>query len=327
MLGGLELEVAPRFHRIETEVAGRVACVFLVVGERSALLVDCGLNSAPSDAIFPYLAQIGCPREKIEWVVVTHSDFDHSGGGAALRTGLPNARFACHPAERPQVESVEALIDQRLGEFGRDHQMPDAPAFLDWVRENVATTAMDCVLTGGEIIDLGAVSLEVIATPGHSAGHLSLYEHESRTAIIADAVLWRTLLYRDGRPAFPPTYRYAAAYRATIQLLTEMDIELLLTSHFDAKRGADAVAFLDESLAYFEQVNAEVERFLIRQPNPTSLAEIGKVLASSLGTWADDAAPLIAWPILGHLESLIVRGEVRCASLDAPRTYKWVGGK
>ncbi len=319
------MEVAPRIHRIETEVAGRVACVFLVVGEKSALLVDCGLASAPSDAILPYLAQIGCLPEKVEWVVVTHSDFDHSGGGAPLRDRLPNARFACHPAERPQVENVEALIEQRLGEFGRDHQMPDGQAFLDWVRDNVATTTMDCVLTGGEIIDLGGVSLEVIATPGHSAGHLSLYEHESRTAIIADAVLWRTLLYRDGRPAFPPTYRYATAYRATIQLLTKMDIQLLLTSHFDAKRGSDAVAFLDESLAYFEQVNTEVERFLVRQSKPTSLAEIGKALGSSLGPWADDAALLVAWPILGHLESLIVRGKVKCASLDTPRTYQWVG--
>lgn len=148
---------------------------------------------------------------------------DHLGGNGDLRE-LPGLHFACHRLDRELIDDVELLISKRSRQFEADHGIVDTDAVYDWIRENTRTAPIGLELTGGERFRLGgAVCLEVLHTPGHSKGHISLYDESSGVAIVGDSVLGGFVPTADGRPALPPTYRDVADYRATIQLLGRLE--------------------------------------------------------------------------------------------------------
>jgi len=320
------MEIAPGIHRIETDVAGRVACVFLLRGAEGSVLVDTGMNYAPDANILPYLDQIRCPYDSIHRVIVTHCDFDHMGGGEALRKSLPRAQFLSHPAERIEAQSLDMLIAHRLGEFGRDHAMPETAETLAWLHDTVTPTHVDGVLTGGEVIDLGGLVAHVMVLPGHSAGHLALYVPAQKVAIVADAVLGDSLLFRDGSPAFPPTYRYPGQYQTSILELQRTPMDLMLTSHFDPMNGRQAETFLAQTQDFMDRLDRAIEAQL-SEGMVWTLRDLSKVLAPEFGQWAPEAGMLICWPVLGHLERMVADGYVVCDHANGVRNYRIAGAR
>ncbi len=315
--------VTRKVHRIETEVAGRYACVFLVVGAETSMLVDTGMSYAAADSILPYFEANGIDPQSVGWVIVTHSDFDHAGGIGPLRKALPKARFLCHESERAQVEDVEELIAHRLGEYGAFHGMPDPDEVTNWVRENTAFGRMDSTLAGGERIDLGGVVVSVDLVPGHSAGHLALHVEEAGLSIVADAVLLDGLYLRDGSPAFPPTYRYAASYLRTTERLIDRNPSIMLTSHYDVCEGSEVQRFLETTRAFHDRLDGELESFMRAANDAITLKEATFAIAPNVGDWEPDAQGLLSWPLLGHIERLIVVGRAECLGVDTPHKYRW----
>lgn len=318
------MEIRPGIHRIDTDVGGRSACVFLIQGRNQAVLFDTGMSYAPAADILPYIDRIGLDRNLVRHVIISHSDFDHMGGGAALRAALPRAQFLCHPAEKTEAQDLEMLISHRLGEFGRDHGMPDSDQTLDWLRSNAAPTSIDGSLVGGETLNLGDLKVGVLLTPGHSAGHLSLYIAEQKVAIVADAVLGESLLYRDGRPAFPPTYRYPEAYSQTIRRLRAMKIDLMLTSHFVPMEGGAVLAFLIQTEGFMNRVEDAVADRL--RDKPQTLRDLATSMAPEFGPWPTAEGLLMCWPILGHLERMVAQGRVVVSNNGAVRIYQLAEG-
>ncbi len=203
------MEIAPGIHRIETPLADRFVCLFLLVGDECSLLIDTGVDGTPAESLFPYMAANGLDPESIGHVLISHADFDHFAGNAAVREAAPGARFMCHDLDREMVEDIERLIWDRYGEYIADHGIDDGDDAREFIRANTRTVPMDLTLQGGETIRQGGDwRVQVLHTPGHSRGHLSVYDPRSRTLIICDAALYNAVLTSDGAPAFPPTYRY-----------------------------------------------------------------------------------------------------------------------
>ena len=109
---------------------------------------------------------------------------------------------------------------------------PDDVAFL--TRELGGDAPVDVGLTGGETLRLGPDwRVEVLALPGHTPGHLGLWDPRSGAAIIIDAALADGVYDRAGNRLIPPRYYSAAGYEATIRRLRALDPALLLTAHYD----------------------------------------------------------------------------------------------
>ena len=316
--------ITQKVHRIETEVAGRYACVFLVVGTDCSMLVDTGMSYAAADSILPYFDANSIDPQSIGWVIVTHADFDHAGGVASFRKALPKARFACHESERAQVEDVEELITHRLGEYGAFHAMPDPDEVTNWVRENTAFGRMDTTLAGCERIDLGGIVVSVDLVPGHSVGHLALHVEEAGVSIVADAVLLDGLYFRDGAPAFPPTYRYPASYQRTTERLIDRNPSIMLTSHYDVCEGSGVKRFLETTREFQDRLERELESFMRTANDAITLKEASFAIAPKVGDWSPDAQGLLSWPLLGHIERMIVEGRAEPLGFDAPHRYRWV---
>ena len=177
----------------------------LLLDGRQPVLVDSGFvghaeqTAAWVDAHAPDLAM----------VVNTHWHADHVGGNALLQ-----AKGAGVAASAPDAEAL-ARRDPgcRLAEY------------LD---QPVAQYTVDQPLHDGQVLQLGEAHWQVIATPGHTPGHLALWEPEERLLIVGDAlsdydVGWVNLAL-DG-PDAPSTAL------ASLQWLSDLGARTILPAH------------------------------------------------------------------------------------------------
>ena len=111
-------------------------------GSRRALLVDPG---AEAERLIEAIGALGVG---VEAILVTHTHIDHIGAVAAL------ARHTGAPVYAPELErDVLATGDTRLG--------------------TVEAHEPEETLAGGERLELAGLEVDVLFTPGHSAGHLT----------------------------------------------------------------------------------------------------------------------------------------------------------
>jgi glyoxylase-like metal-dependent hydrolase (beta-lactamase superfamily II) len=321
------MEVAPRIHRIEWPFGERVVCSYLFVGDERVLLVDTGIDRTPHEAIVPYLARIDVGLSRLSYVLISHADLDHMGGNAALKEHAPNALFLCHELDRPMVESVERLIRDRYGEYAADHAIDDSDERKAWIRTNVRPVPIDVGLQGGERLRLARDwRVDVLHTPGHSPGHLSVYDPRSRALVMADAIQWSAVVRRDGTPAFPPQYRSVDPYLASLQRFQGMEIATLLTGHYPVYAGAAVAEFLAESRAFADGLDAATRACLQDAPSPLTTRELIEILSPGVGWWPASANPLLAFPLLGHLERLRRLGFVTTERQNGLIAWRWRKG-
>ncbi|HEY8583493.1 MAG TPA: MBL fold metallo-hydrolase [Capillimicrobium sp.] len=301
-------------HRITAPLGERFMCAYVVTGPALTVLVDTGVASTPSETLLPAIDGLGVAPDL---VIISHADFDHHGGNAPLSEAFPSARFACHPADRAQIEDPGLLVAERYGEFVPRYGVAPDPAGDRDVLAQTTAVPIDVELRGGETLDVGdGRRIDVLHVPGHSRGHLTLWDSRTATAIVADAVLGDTLRTTDGAAAFPPTYRYVDDYRASTRSIRALGARRLLTSHFPVLEGDAVDAFLDLTERFTDAVERELLRELSGAAAPPTLDELIDALAPRLGSWPAAGARFLSHPLAGHLEALQDQGRVRRIEAD-----------
>ncbi|HET9660813.1 MAG TPA: MBL fold metallo-hydrolase, partial [Thermomicrobiales bacterium] len=228
-------EVVPGIERIESVFGPRPFAQYLLRGSDHSMLVDTGIDATPGDVILPYFAQTGLDPATLTYVLTSHADVDHFGGNGALRRAAPNAIFCASALDVPIITNRALAMSERYGWYAEHGPGAD----YDEETKNLLAAGMgpdtdiDLELTGGEWFRLGPeLRVQVLALPGHSAGHLGLWEPASRSAIVIDAVLGQGLYNFDREIIHPPPYMDAAAYESTIEQLRALQPERLLTAHY-----------------------------------------------------------------------------------------------
>lgn len=136
----------------EHRVVGPLQCNCYVVGDREtkqAIVIDPGDDA---DGIAESLMQRGLT---VTAIVATHAHFDHIVAAERLRE-LTGAPFLLHPEDKPLLPWMQ--------ESGRLFLGVDLPA----------PPEVDTDANEGDKIKAGDVELEVVHTPGHSPGSISL---------------------------------------------------------------------------------------------------------------------------------------------------------
>ncbi len=163
--GDLPMSVAPEpfvFFQRSFPSANMV----LVKGDRP-ILVDSGFGGDIAETMH-ILRQSGFPPEDITLIVNSHYHCDHAGGNSVLQReyGIP---IAAHRWEA-------GLVNRR------DREACTA----EWLRQPMEPYTVTRLLSEGDRIEVGGARLEVIETPGHTLGHISLYSPEDRVLIGGD---------------------------------------------------------------------------------------------------------------------------------------------
>ena len=313
------MELRPGLRRIEAPLGERFVAMYLFVGSERALLFDTGIAESVTGTLLPYLDGIGFDLGDLAWAISSHCDFDHVGGNSALVEAAPHVELMAGHLDVALAQGLDRLIDERYGEFRDDDGFDDPPETTAYIREVAAPAPIGRALYGGEEFDLGDRAIRVLHTPGHSDGHLSLWDEANSALVIGDATLGTTVPTATGDPAFPPTYRDTDPYLASIEQFRAFDAELLLTAHYPVYEGGAVAAFLDESAAYTETLDAAIEGVLDRDGH-TTLEIVGRI-APLVGSWSASAAQYLIFPVTGNLERMVSRGTVRVGRRDGLRTW------
>lgn len=250
-------EVAPAIHRIESDLGPRFMAQYLLVGDERSVLVDTGLAATPDAVLLPALDGAGVEPDLI---LISHADLDHCGGNRRMHERYPRALLACHELDRPWIESNASMLTENYlwhEPYGFDQ--PDENERRKMLAQLGGDAPVDLGLRGGETIRIAPDRrLEILHLPGHTPGHIGLWDPRDRVAIIIDAALLDGIYDRLGNKLIPPRYYDADAYRETIRRIRSLEPELLLTAHYPPMSITDAREFCDRSLAHVDAVEAIV---------------------------------------------------------------------
>lgn len=185
--------------RIASGHRGVVKSFLLAGDDHRVILVDTGASDADADIIMDAIKDIDHKHEDLQLCVLTHRHGDHTGGLKKLKKTL-KFQVMAHEFDMP-------AIHQATG-YDVEH-----------------------IVKGGEHLpDCGGI--DVIHTPGHTAGHISLHLPRIRTMIAGDAIV-----SAGEHLMVSPTYLSSdpEAAQASVKRLIEMnlDLERLLVGHGD----------------------------------------------------------------------------------------------
>jgi glyoxylase-like metal-dependent hydrolase (beta-lactamase superfamily II) len=213
--------------------------VYLVRAGDSWVLVDTGLRGYARTIMAAAEEFIGSRRAP-EAIVLTHGHFDHIGSLEALLASWPVPVYA-HRLERPYLngESAYPPPDPLVGR--------GSMALLSRLYPRGPIDVGNCL---NVLPEDGTVPVlpgwRAVFTPGHTAGHISLFRERDRTLIAGDAVvttkqesLVAVMAQREEMHG-PPAY-FTADWRAageSVRTLAALDPEVLATGHGNVLRGA-----------------------------------------------------------------------------------------
>ena len=298
------MELSPGLHRIECPIGPRYVAIYAIVGSKYTLLVDTGFDDSIRTTVVNYFKEKKLSLDAVKYVINTHSDYDHTGGNKAVRELMPNALICAGERDRAMIENLNSMFSDRYNEFEKEHGFPESKEAKDFIMTVAFETNVDIGFAGNERIDLGGRYVEILHTPGHSWGHVSILDEKSGAIIIGDAVLGNSVLLADGQAAFPPTYRFVEAYRSTIRLLKGYKPSEILTSHYPRYVGQAGIDFLDLSLNYTDLIEQICLDTLKSAGKALTMMELIEISHYRMGVWVDPAYKYLAYPVLGHLEVL-----------------------
>lgn len=303
-------EVAPGIYRIESILGPRPFSQYLLREERS-LLVDTGIVSTPDEVILPAFQELGLDPADLDYVLISHADVDHFGGNAAIRAAAPRAIFCAHVADCAWIGDRERILRERYGWYAAHGPNADYDFDTkDWLRNAMGSDVpVDLHLVGGEVFRVGPhLSVEVLHLPGHSLGHVGLWDSASRSAIIIDAGLGAGLLNNEGEVIHPPPYVFLDEYEATVRQLQALAPERLLTAHYPVMEGDEVSRFLSESLAFVDRTRSAILN-VVETSDEVTIAGLLTALNPILGPFTSMATELGS-PIRAHLGELVTSGHI-----------------
>ncbi|APF27068.1 metallo-beta-lactamase superfamily protein [Clostridium sporogenes] len=158
--------------------------------EKENILIDCGYpNFLPLIKITAKAN--GIDISKLTKIIITHHDFDHMGTLAEFKREYPDIKILASIDDEKYISGKEKSLRLQQAESIYDklpeEEKKSAKEFQDFIGtiENVPVDV--CLRDKDSFSSCGGV--EIIATPGHMPGHISIYIKDSKTLIAGDALV------------------------------------------------------------------------------------------------------------------------------------------
>jgi glyoxylase-like metal-dependent hydrolase (beta-lactamase superfamily II) len=171
------VEIIPNVHLIPNIVANP----YLLIDPDGLTLIDAGLPGSQRK-ILRYLADLGYAPKDLKRILITHADFDHVGGLAALKAAS-GARVYASPLE------AQAMLDRHASRPLKPRSMVTKLLFnLMAGLFKPARVQTDELLLDGKLLPvLGG--LQVVETLGHTPGHISLFAPSAGILFCGDSIV------------------------------------------------------------------------------------------------------------------------------------------
>lgn len=213
---------------------------YLIKSFEKNLLIDTGLNSFEAFKVLCHdLSEAGVESQTLTDILFTHFHIDHIGMIPRFKQLSRNPNLWIHHIEKELSRFIEKNFSNYLDGMKRFLEASDAPAtlannlqkfhpafFTPEAYEEIARTAHP--LIDGQEISVGNYHFRVLWTPGHSPGHICLYEPSFKVLISGDHIL----------PTITPHVSQFMAdtnpledYLESLGKVEKLDVKLVLPAH------------------------------------------------------------------------------------------------
>ncbi|MBU5593050.1 MBL fold metallo-hydrolase [Clostridium sp. MSJ-4] len=177
---------------IKFDFNGETNVIFPVIlsDESEVVLIDCGYpNFLP--LIKAAAKKQGIDISKLTKIIITHHDFDHMGSLAEFKREYPHIKVLASSEDEKYISGKEKSLRLQQAE-AIFHELPEeekqgAKKFQRFI-ESIESVPVDICLKDKDLLPL-CEGVEIIATPGHMPGHISIYIKNSKTLISGDALV------------------------------------------------------------------------------------------------------------------------------------------
>ena len=261
---------------------GMNANAYLITEEKPCL-IDTGFGDPNSTStIVEAFSQAKVSLENLALVIGTHAHMDHIGGIPSLKL-LSNAKIAMHKLEDTRMRNLQ----------------------LKGTLEQIKT---DRFLEDDETVDLGKIKLQVILTPGHTSGHICLYEQERGILFSGDHIISGT---PDGTVYIGPPDGDVSQYMASLNKFLKLELKMILPGHgqiiYDPR----------------EKINSILKHHLEREKQIISILESGEKTVEQIAKIIYDRVDsTTAGAVIGRLKKLVNDGSIEVVRKDHLNLYR-----
>ena len=293
--------------------------VYLIEGTKGNLLIDTGWNAPGTySALSEELKNYGFEAKGITHIVITHIHPDHYGLSGRIKQ-ISGAEIMLSEIDAKFIDSRYINMDPLLNEmrkFFHSHGIPndDIIKFSETslpARQFVMPVEPDVRLKAGKKVSMPPFEFKVFETPGHSSGHICLYEPSRKLLFCGDHIL----------PEITPNIAFhpqsgenpLAEYLESLKELMKLEVNLVFPGHgpaFSGFRGR-----VEELLRHHEQRSREMLNKV------SSELKTAYQIATEI-PWMTDVNPvkfqnldsrnqrLALMETIAHLQFLVKRGEI-----------------
>ena len=276
-------EIRPNLYRLEIPLPDnplKYVNSYVIKGDGRCLIVDTGLNRDECyEAMMDGLNDLGVDLAQARFFI-THLHADHFGLVSRLATDPGQVYFS-----RPETEIIESwsgwepMIEYAARNGFPEDQLREAlnahPGFKyssKWVPDMR-------IIEDGETIEMGDFVFTCVWTPGHSTGHICLYEQSEKILLAGDHILGditpNIQCWSDGE-------NNLLDYMKSLDKVAALDVDLVLPGHRTLI--ADMYGRIEELRAHHKKRLAEVVSIL--KDRPRSAFETAATMTWDLaGAW------------------------------------------
>lgn len=288
---------------------------YLIEGDDGYTLVDCGWGLPDVlSTLEGALRDLGVKVGDIRAVIATHFHTDHYGMAGTIAR-MSGAKVMMHRADW-------TILDTRFRDIDAEFARRDA-----WLERNgmslegfdnedrnrswakrLTLRPPDRELADGDVLAIGSRRFTIVWTPGHSPGHVCLYDADARSLISGDHIL----------PQITPHVGYwteddedpLGKFLASLRKVAALGAKSALPAHREPID--DLPARIEELIAHHDEREAQVLAVL---DGPSTGAQIAAKLPWRRNEARFDDLPpsqrsFALVETLAHLEHLRVRGAV-----------------
>lgn len=212
-----------------------------LIKDHPCTLVDPGPETAAAKkALEDGLSAAGVAVGDIERVLITHGHSDHSGLARWIAERA-QAKVYVHKLEIRKLTPEYLYYKERIPFFAEaglpEFELRDIIDDTDPVVKPVLPEAIIEAVEGGEELHFNGGSLQVLHLPGHTSGHICLYNPAGKELLAGDFMLKHitpNTVMEAGHLDFSKRTPALRQYLNSLKVIEEMDVKINMPGHGEA---------------------------------------------------------------------------------------------